>query len=737
MVRRLPAPLLLLCSLVAATGAPASTGGPEVSPTAPQRAATGSPKSAGAILSERHAEQALAQAKRLIEGRGDRTGREVSLALRELAIRLPALGGPERREARALLARPTDITVGGALDENSYAPGTTVRQHCPATSRFCVHWVETTDDAPSLADANGVDDGDGVPDYVELVAGELARSDALETGNLGWRPPKSDGTVGGGIDRTDAYVKELAGENFGYAVADDPDSQTNSRYGYLVLDDDYAEYGAADPAGRIELLQATAAHEYNHLLQFAYDVFQDVWMFESTATWMEDKVYDEVNDYLRYLPDWALNQDVPLTADNDRKVYGSAVWNTWLDERFGQTAIREAWEKSLQTDPASFAPEAYGASLATRGGGTFSDAFSAFSAATAEWRTGSTGFSEGATFPDLPRRGTLVPNGPGVALSMDHTTFALYGVPPPPAPELTLSAALREGTSGALALVAREANGAVTTSIRLLPGGGQGSVVLASPARFVRITAVLVNSDVSQSGWSSARNDWAFTKDAQPVIAAVSVPGDVTPPGVTGHSPTPGAGSVPLSTDVSATFSEPVAGVSPGTFQLIGPDGRTVPAGVFYDPGSVRAVLRPAQELSDTTAYTARLTRGIADARGNPLPEAAWTFTTVARPPLFRLAGSRRQRGKAVRRKGLPLKLSSTDPDPLSYSVAVRMGRKAAGKSTGSVAPRGTARTRVRLSRQTRKALGARRRVRLTVQATVHDPQGNVGQASQTFTVRP
>ena len=49
-------------------------------------------------------------------------------------------------------------------------------------------------------------------------------------------------------------------------------------------------------------MQVTVAHEYNHILQFNYDVFEDVWLFEDTATWAEEQVYPGINDYLNYLP---------------------------------------------------------------------------------------------------------------------------------------------------------------------------------------------------------------------------------------------------------------------------------------------------------------------------------------------------------------------------------------------------------------------------------------------------
>ena len=61
----------------------------------------------------------------------------------------------------------------------------------------------------------------------------------------------------------------------------------------------------------------TFAHEFNHLLQQNYDSFQDVWMFEATATWTEEHVYPEINDYLGYVPGVRLR--APATPITDRQ----------------------------------------------------------------------------------------------------------------------------------------------------------------------------------------------------------------------------------------------------------------------------------------------------------------------------------------------------------------------------------------------------------------------------------
>jgi len=56
------------------------------------------------------AKQALQTAKRLAEGRGVRSGRELSPALQQLAVQRSKLSADEREQADELLARPTDPT---------------------------------------------------------------------------------------------------------------------------------------------------------------------------------------------------------------------------------------------------------------------------------------------------------------------------------------------------------------------------------------------------------------------------------------------------------------------------------------------------------------------------------------------------------------------------------------------------------------------------------------------------
>ena len=242
--------------------------------------------------------------------------------------------------------RPTDTR-----DPNRNAYSVPEAPESPACLRhFCVHWVEQGLDAPEPEDR----DGDGVPDYVERVLRVAERVHRVENGKLGWREPRSDGRRGGRNGKTDVYLSQIGGELFGYAAPDRGQATKQHRiprrlHGYLVLDNDYSafEFPATKPLAD---LQVTFAHEYNHILQFGYDAYQDPWFAEATATWMEDQVYNRINDYLRYVRRWVKLYETPLTA-NSIKEYGTAVWNQWLARRYGPEIIRKAWAGAIDAMP--------------------------------------------------------------------------------------------------------------------------------------------------------------------------------------------------------------------------------------------------------------------------------------------------------------------------------------------------------------------------------------------------
>lgn len=632
-MRRLP-PILLLVMLALALPAGADAGSGLQHFNTPASAPKLTPK------------QTLRKAEAAVAGRVKGDGHQLTPLLKDLAAKLPALSGSDRVRANRLLARPT-LGDSGSSDTPYSVP-----EHNPplCSVHFCIHWVDTTSDAPPLTDANG----NGIPDYVETMDGVFEHVYDVENGQLGWQAPKSDGAKGctshapSCMDKTDVYIADVATQGiFGYSAPDPNQGQDLHQYAYLVMDNDYSAQQFPQYGGdALPPMEVTAAHEYNHVLQFGYDVAQDNWMFESTAVWMEDKVYTEVNDYLQYVRAWVQMSFVPLTqfdlqrSDNplNAKVYGDGVWNRWLDAKFGQDTIRNAWEHSLTSTPKSFAPAAYGQALAARHS-SFFDAFSQFAADTAEWRSSNSPFAEGNTFPDVDRVSDsstgkpieLRVNSGGAGGQLDHTTFGLLDAVHVTAPRVKLVLNAPRGVQMAVGLIGRvgdPTSGTYTSAVKRLPNGGPASVTIDDPARFSRLTGALINADGRTTGsFSRTLQDWEWVGDGAKVSARLST--DYTPPTIRSRSPGPRRSHVSRRPHVLVRFSEKMMNVNTRTVLLIGPGHHKVKARVKLTSGR-KLTLIPSASLRSRARYTLRLGGDVRDLGGNGLRSAlrAWSFRT-------------------------------------------------------------------------------------------------------------
>jgi hypothetical protein len=444
-----------------------------------------------------------------------------AVAASGLADAVPSLASPSQKPFVAPKPRPTEARGRPTDDPDPNRNAYTVPQ-APRSPRcgphFCVHWVAEGIDAPDLTDGNG----DGVPNFVDEVLRIAEHVHEVENDKLGWREPKSDGHKGGGDGKTDIYLSQIGGELFGYAAPDRGQASREHRlprrlHGYLVLDNDYSAFEF--PGTKVANdLRVTLAHEYNHILQFGYDAFQDAWFAESTATWMEDQVYNGINDYLRYVRRWVKRWDTPLTTSSIKE-YGSAVWNEWLAHHYGQRIVRQAWARAIHVRPGGFSVKAYESALRAAGGSDLGHDFAHFAAAVAEWRTGE-GFRESELYPDMPRQGSLpLDGGPPLTRLLNHTTFQLLRVHAPAGRAVVIDATAPRGTASALALVGRlgsERRGHTVTRLDYSRGGGKLAVRLRDPGRYSRITAVLVNADSSADGFSARRLDWRYLTDRVP-----------------------------------------------------------------------------------------------------------------------------------------------------------------------------------------------------------------------------
>lgn len=271
------------------------------------------------------------------------------------------------------LAAATQAQAAGSL--RPALPG----EESLGTANFLVHYTRSGNDAVDGSDTNT----NGSPDYVELVAAVLEESWRIEVNQFGWTAPPYDNGAGGD-QRLDVYLQDIMGEGYaGYVetetyIGDNPNSperERNASIGFMVLDNDYAEI-AGDGSGETpeQLLRATVAHEFNHMIQGGYDDSDPhFWLYEATATWMEDEVYPDVNDSVWYLDAWFKSPDICLVSeggnfgrDDDGRWYATWLLLRQISERYGHEAVRSIWSESralsgFDAIDAALAP--YGSSL--------------------------------------------------------------------------------------------------------------------------------------------------------------------------------------------------------------------------------------------------------------------------------------------------------------------------------------------------------------------------------------
>jgi hypothetical protein len=312
---------------------------------------------------------------------------EATLIMRDLAAHLSELPAGGRARANDFLARP----AAGART---------------CAEALCVHWAEAGADAPPGADG----DPATVPAWVETTRAVFEHVWAEEIGRLGYRAPLSDVTseVNGGDGKLDVYLADIGGEGlYGYCATDDPGAiaaagpPKRQVSVYCVVDDDFdpAQFPAASGE---RALAVTAAHEFFHAVQFGYDWLEDLWFMEGTAAWVEDEVYDDVNENVLYL--WKASvlrhPSIPLDFAASGFEYGSWIFWRYLSERFGAGIVRDSWERAPGRD--AYSLRAATAALAAKGA-SFRSAFGDFAAAN---RMPSRRYHEGAAYPTAPAEGT-------------------------------------------------------------------------------------------------------------------------------------------------------------------------------------------------------------------------------------------------------------------------------------------------------------------------------------------
>jgi hypothetical protein len=261
------------------------------------------------------------------------------ILLERLNLQRHQLRSGVQSESQTVSSRPTDH--GGGIDGNQH-----ILPKLYNTTHFVIHWTNGTDggsstDAPlPNTDANG----NQIPDVIENWGEIFEYVWNFEINVRGFPAPPSDAAEPNDIrnrnpdGRYDIFIYYFG--YFGYAY---PEQWPNSpSYSYI---------GLRNTLGSLGLRQVTAAHEFFHAIQFYYDCTEEIWWMETTAVYMEDEVYPDVNDNYQYLPKWFQNCDAyGLEYADGWHEYGNFIFAKRLSEDFGDEIIKEIWEEMANTD---------------------------------------------------------------------------------------------------------------------------------------------------------------------------------------------------------------------------------------------------------------------------------------------------------------------------------------------------------------------------------------------------
>ncbi len=217
-------------------------------------------------------------------------------------------------------------------------PGGTITYDSPG-GYFKLHYNTSGPNAVPLSDNNS----NGTPDYIEKVALYCDSSRHTVVDLMGYWAPPPDSTAGGD-SKYDIYFEEMP--YYGYTAWDGyGPNPWNDAMSYISLHRNFIGFPPnTDPDGnQWGAAKVTAAHEYFHAVQYAYDYNEELWWLEASSTWMEDVVFDPVNDNYNYLSTFFTSPQTALT-DNGFHAYSSFIWDKFLEAKFTRDAIKRIWE---------------------------------------------------------------------------------------------------------------------------------------------------------------------------------------------------------------------------------------------------------------------------------------------------------------------------------------------------------------------------------------------------------
>lgn len=215
---------------------------------------------------------------------------------------------------------------------------------------------------------HGVDETDNnsnsLPDYIDIMSETFVHVYNKQINEMGYTRPPGDGWLpsnydDGGSNHYDVYIRRLSSSYYGYVQSEYTAQNTgnnefspnvneqNAFTSYMAMRNNYNGF----PNSEIENIQVTAAHEFFHGIQYGYDGYEKPWLLEATAVWMEEEIYDEINDMYQYMYSWFSEPQKSLDHSGGTHWYGSWIFFEYIDEHLGgREIIKNIFEEGVNTN---------------------------------------------------------------------------------------------------------------------------------------------------------------------------------------------------------------------------------------------------------------------------------------------------------------------------------------------------------------------------------------------------
>jgi len=217
---------------------------------------------------------------------------------------------------------------------------------------FVLHYDTTGYNAVPLEDISG----NGIPDYIDSAAVYCDHVWEVEINQLGFQaPPDANGQP---LQRYPIYFTGfgyygLTNFDLGEDIAALPGNNYTS---YIEINNNFYQHSFYTSG--LQALKVTIAHEFNHAIQLGYNfhiengyLYPDIFFMEMTSTWLEDYVYNEVNDYLQYLPRFLPTIDSKeFNRTDGNSEYANSLYLHMLEKMFGAQIVPGIWQRIKTQD---------------------------------------------------------------------------------------------------------------------------------------------------------------------------------------------------------------------------------------------------------------------------------------------------------------------------------------------------------------------------------------------------